>query len=50
MKIKESLQAIKILLESLKGYIPIMFPQNNSLTVIFFKLKTKAIRLALYVA
>ena len=49
MKIKESWPATKILLEFLKSYIPIVFLQNNSLTVIFLKLKTKAIRQAVYI-
>lgn len=42
MKIKESWPAMKILLDFLKSYIPIMFLQNNSLTVIFFLIKNQS--------
>lgn len=48
---KESLPVVKILLEFLESYTPIiMFLQDNSLTVIVLKLKPKAIKQALIVA
>lgn len=50
MTIKESLLAVKILLGSLRSYIPIMSPQNNPLTVILLTLKTQAIQQALHIA
>lgn len=51
MKMKESLPVVKILLEFLESYTPIiMFLQDNSLTVIVLKLKPKAIKQALIVA